>query len=70
MDELMDLLAKDGGASQISDKIKDMLYAKTAEKVDSVKPDVATGVFGDANTGIDGPHEIDVAQVGAADNEE
>ena len=40
------------------------------EKVDSVKPDVATGVFGDANTGIDGPHEIDVAQVGAADNEE
>ena len=31
MDELMDLLVKDESPSQISDKIKDILFAKSAE---------------------------------------
>ena len=35
MDELMDLLSgKDSSANAISDKIKDMLFAKSADKVD------------------------------------
>ena len=42
----MDLLVKDESPSQISDKIKDMLYAKSAEKVDNVKPTVASSLFG------------------------
>ena len=46
MEELVDLLVKDESPSQISDKIKDMLYAKSAEKVDNVKPTVASSLFG------------------------
>ena len=43
--ELMDMIAADDSASQISDKIKDILYAKSAEKVDAFRPDVATSTF-------------------------
>jgi len=47
MDELMDMIAADDSASQVSDKIKDMLYAKSAERVDGHKSDVANSLFGD-----------------------
>ncbi len=46
MEELVDLLVKDDSPSQISDKIKDMLYAKSAEKVDNLKPTAASSLFG------------------------
>ena len=49
MDELMDMMATDESPSQISDKIKDMLFAKSAERVDAFKNDVANGVFGDVD---------------------
>ena len=34
--ELMDMIIADKSPSQISDRIKDMLFAKSAERVDSV----------------------------------
>ena len=45
--ELMDMIIADQSPSEISDKIKDMLFAKSAEKVDSYRPEVAKGTFGD-----------------------
>ena len=45
MDELMDMMVDDASASQISDKLKDLLYAKSAERVDAHRPTVATSVF-------------------------
>ena len=45
MDDLMDMIASDESPSQISDKIKDILFSKSAEKIDSFKPDVATQMF-------------------------
>ena len=50
MDELMDLMATDESPSQISDKLKDILFAKSAERVDNFRPEVATGVFDSANS--------------------
>lgn len=47
MDELIDLIATDGSASDISDKIKELLYAKASNNVDYVRPEVASVVFGD-----------------------
>ena len=44
--ELMDMIIADQSPSEISDKIKDMLFAKSAEKVDSYRPEVAQGTFG------------------------
>ena len=49
MDELMDLMAKDESPSQISDKLKDILFAKSAERVDNFRPNVASSVFDSAN---------------------
>ena len=43
----MDMIAADDSASQVSDKIKDMLYAKSAERVDGHKSDEANSLFGD-----------------------
>lgn len=47
MDELMDLMGADASASQISDKIKDLLYAKSATKVDDYRSNVANSLFGE-----------------------
>ena len=41
----MDMMATDESPSQISDRIKDILFAKSAEKVDKFRPDVASSVF-------------------------
>ena len=46
MDELMDMIVTDESPSQISDKIKDLLFAKASERVDSFKPHVADSLFG------------------------
>jgi len=43
----MDLLVKDESPSQISDKIKDILFAKSAEKIEAIRPDVAASIFDD-----------------------
>ena len=46
----MDLLAKDESSSQISDKIKDILFSKSAEKIEAIRPTVAASIFDDAST--------------------
>ena len=48
--ELMDMIIADESPSTISDRIKDMLFAKSAEKIDSFKPEVANHTFGDDET--------------------
>ena len=45
MDELMDMIATDESPSQISDKIKDILFAKASERVDEMRPTVASSIF-------------------------
>ena len=45
MDDLLDMIIADESPSQISDAIKDVLYAKSAERVDAFRPFVANGIF-------------------------
>ena len=45
MDELLDNIITDDSPSEISDAIKDMLYAKTAERVNSYKQTAANAIF-------------------------
>lgn len=37
----MDMIVKDESPSQITDAIKDLLFSKSAEKIDAFKPVVA-----------------------------
>lgn len=45
MEELMNLIAADESPSQISDAIKDVLYAKSADKVSALRPQIASQMF-------------------------
>jgi len=56
----MDMMATDESPSQISDKIKDLLFAKSAERVDGYRPDVASSLFGDEEPEVDAEVDTDV----------
>lgn len=45
MDELLDMIITDESPSQISDTIKDMIYSKTASRVDAYRPTVGNALF-------------------------
>ena len=51
--ELMDMIIADKSPSQISDRIKDMLFAKSAERVDSYRPEVAKNSFNEPQDSAD-----------------
>ena len=46
MDELMNLMIADESPSEISDSIKNHLFAKAGAKVDALKPAVANTMMG------------------------
>ena len=46
MEDLIDLIVTDASPSEVSDKIKDALFNKSAEKIDTFKPEVANSMFG------------------------
>ena len=55
MEELIDLIATDGSPSDVSNSIKELLYAKAAERVDAARPEIASLMFDDEeNTKEDG----------------
>ena len=63
----MDLLSgKESSANAISDKIKDMLFAKSADKVDGFRSNVADSVFNSANA----PTQSDVDAAPQVDPED
>ena len=43
----MDMIVSDESPSTISDKIKELLFAKSAEKIDEFRPAVASSLFGE-----------------------
>jgi hypothetical protein len=45
MEELLDMIVTDESPSQISDKIKELLFTKSAEKIDNFRPMIATDMF-------------------------
>lgn len=47
MEELLDMIVTDESPSQISDKIKDLLFSKSAERIDAFRPIAANSLFGE-----------------------
>ena len=45
MPNILDLIASDQSSNDISDAIKDALFAKSAEKIDTLKPTVSASMF-------------------------
>ena len=65
MDELMNLIIADESPSEISDSIKNQLFAKAGTRVDAVKPAVSNAMLG-----YELESEEDVETVGELDNDE
>ena len=53
MEEIVNLIGSDSSASDISDKIKDVLYAKAAERINTIRPTVGASMFGDESQSED-----------------
>lgn len=45
MDDLLDMIVSDEPPAQISDKIKELLFAKSSEKIDEFRPIVANSML-------------------------
>ena len=54
MEEIVNLIGSDSSALDISDKIKDVLYAKAAERIDNVRPKVGASMFDDQQHNSEG----------------
>ena len=71
MDELMNLMIADESPSEISDSIKQQLFAKGAARVDALKPAVANAMMGyEIEDEEDVDVEPDAETVGELDYEE
>ena len=45
MEEIIDLIATDASPAEISDVIKNGLFAKAAEKINGLRSEVASSIF-------------------------
>lgn len=45
MEELLDMIIADESPSSVSDKIKDILYNKSAEKIEALRPEINNIIF-------------------------
>tara|TARA_B100000287_G_scaffold430386_1_gene485532 strand:+ start:500 stop:700 length:201 start_codon:yes stop_codon:yes gene_type:complete len=59
MDNIIDLIAQDSKASDISDQIKDVLFTKASEKIEAIRPDVAGSIFAEPETETETEQEVD-----------
>ena len=46
MEDVIDLIATDASPSEVSDKMKEVLFAKAAERIDIARPYVSNAMFG------------------------
>ena len=67
MDELMNLMIADESPSEISDSIKNQIFAKGAARVDALKPAVANAMLGYE---LESEEDAETETVGELDNAE
>jgi hypothetical protein len=60
MEDIIDLIATGSAAADVSDKIKEVLYAKAAERIDAARPLVAQSMFGEQESEYEEGEEIGV----------
>tara|TARA_B100001057_G_scaffold399039_1_gene409837 strand:+ start:2450 stop:2641 length:192 start_codon:yes stop_codon:yes gene_type:complete len=45
MEDIIDLIATDSAASEVTDKLKDILFTKSAERIESQRPNISGSMF-------------------------
>ena len=56
----MNMMVADDSASQVSDKMKELLFAKSAERVDAHRQEVANSLFGNQEPEVEDEVETEV----------
>ena len=51
MDNVIDMIATGASASDVSDSLQNLLYAKAAERIEAAKPIVANTMFNEPEQG-------------------
>ena len=51
MDNVIDMIATGASSSDVSDNLKNLLYAKAAERIEAAKPIVANTMFNEPEQG-------------------
>ena len=54
----MDMMVDDASAASISDKIKEILYTKSAERIETARPLVGAELFGDEIPEVEDETEV------------
>ena len=57
MEEIVDLIVTDSSPNEISDKIKDVLLAKSAERIEAERSNVSASMFDDSEVDEVEPEE-------------
>ena len=45
MEDIIDLIAADSAASEVTDKLKDILFTKSAERIEAHRPNISASMF-------------------------
>ena len=45
MEDIIDLIAADSAASEVTDKLKDILFTKSAERIEAQRPNISASMF-------------------------
>ena len=45
MEDIIDLIATDSAASDVTDKLKDILFTKSAERIEAQRPNISGSMF-------------------------
>jgi hypothetical protein len=69
MEDVIDLIATGSSASDVSDKFKEILYAKAAERIDAARPLVGKNMFGEVDSEFEDGEETDDEEYSGGDEE-
>ena len=53
------LVGAEASPAEVSDKIKEILYAKSSSKIDEIRPEIGTSVFGGEEPEVEYEDEVE-----------
>ena len=69
MDDVVDMIANGASASDVSDRLKDILMQKSAANIDEVRPKVAASMFGATQAEVEADAEEEEKPEASAETE-
>ena len=69
MDDVVDMIANGASASEVSDRLKDILMQKSAANIDEVRPKVAASMFGATQAEVEADAEEEESPEASAETE-